>query len=438
VSLAGQLEVAAQAVTAVLCVWLGLTVAIRSRSSAAGSFARLALTLAVWSSSIVVQRLSTSPEVVGVGRAIEEVAAAIAIAATMHFALVIATDGRPGPRQRATVLVFYPVLLAFALPGIVDPTRPISFAEPHVSIGPVPGVVLAWAWVVARVAALGVAAGWLIAARRGPGVGPFRRRQLGAALATVVAGGIGAGLRFLPVVGEADAWIGVSFVTLAVVLATYAVFAAGIFFGQAVADHAFRTSLAGAGAVLLLVAATVVIDRASWAWLGLEVPFFTALVLVVAIAVYEPVSNLIRSAVGGGGARAAARDRLLRALGQPTLGSLPAEAGVGPALSRLAAALDLSGLTVVGTEGAAIASVGTPVGAGSVPPVPLRAGAHVLGELRVGQAANGAALTARDEELVHLSAAYVAAALLTGRREDEQISQLTQLAQERADVESRA
>jgi DNA-binding SARP family transcriptional activator len=150
------------------------------------------------------------------------------------------------------------------------------------------------------------------------------------------------------------------------------------------------------------------------------------------------VSNLIRSAVGGGGARAAARDRLLRALGQPTLGSLPAEAGVGPALSRLAAALDLSGLTVVGTEGAAIASVGTPVGAGSVPPVPLRAGAHVLGELRVGQAANGAALTARDEELVHLSAAYVAAALLTGRREDEQISQLTQLAQERADVESRA
>ena len=57
-----QLEVIAQALSAILGVWLGLTVGTRSRTPAARVFALLALVLATWSSSIVLQRLTTSPD----------------------------------------------------------------------------------------------------------------------------------------------------------------------------------------------------------------------------------------------------------------------------------------------------------------------------------------------------------------------------------------
>ena len=55
-----RLEVVAQSLTAVLGVWLGLTVLTRFRTPLARVFAFLCLTLVVWSGSIIVQRLSTS------------------------------------------------------------------------------------------------------------------------------------------------------------------------------------------------------------------------------------------------------------------------------------------------------------------------------------------------------------------------------------------
>ena len=73
-----------------------------------------------------------------------------------------------------------------------------------------------------------------------------------------------------------------------------------------------------------------------------------------------------------------------------------------------------------------------------VRPIPLVAGGEVLGELRVGETTTGAPLDARHRELLDLSAEYVAGALRTGRREDEQASELTLLAEARAAVESQA
>ena len=61
-----------------------------------------------------------------------------------------------------------------------------------------------------------------------------------------------------------------------------------------------------------------------------------------------------------------------------------------------------------------------------------------MGELRVGQTLSGAPLGAGDQELLRLSAAYVAAALRTGRREDEQAEALSGLSLDRANVESSA
>ena len=61
-----------------------------------------------------------------------------------------------------------------------------------------------------------------------------------------------------------------------------------------------------------------------------------------------------------------------------------------------------------------------------------------MGELRVGRTLSGAPLSLGDEELLRLSAAYVAAALQTGRREDEQAVALTGLSRDRAGVDSAA
>lgn len=435
---ATQLEVGAHSLTAVLGVWLGLTVATRSSTPAARTFAFLTLVLATWSSSIVLQRLTNAPGAVAPARALEELAAAISLGATMHFSLVIATDGRPARRELAAVAVAYAVLLAFALPGILDRGNPVSIAPPHVSLGPVSGAVIGWAWVVARLGALALAAIWLLRASRAPDAVPFRRRQLRAALATVATGAIGASLRFLPGIGEADAWVGVSFVTLAVVFATYTVFSAGIFFGPAVADRAFRVTLLGGLALFAVVAILVGIETASRSYVGLDAPLFTALGLVVTVALYEPLAARLRRVVSGGGPRAVARERLLRALGQTALTAGPAAAGVEPALARLARALAVTGLAIAATDGAIVASEGKVPGTNTVRPIPLVADGELLGELRVGETVSGVSLDARDRELLELSAAYVAIALRTDRREGEQMRELTSLAEARAVVDSQA
>ena len=143
-------------------------------------------------------------------------------------------------------MVGYVILVAFATPTILHFDTPVALAPPHFSLGPIPGELLFWGWVAARLAAILLGAGWLLRAMRARDVGPLRRRQLRAALATILLAGFGASLRFLPMIGDADRWIGTSFITLAVVCATYAVFAAGIFFGPAVAARAFRTTRSSA------------------------------------------------------------------------------------------------------------------------------------------------------------------------------------------------
>jgi hypothetical protein len=67
-----QLEVTAQSLTAVLAVWLGLTVLTRSAAPPARVFSFLALALVAWSSSVIVQRLSTSVSAVQIAHAVED------------------------------------------------------------------------------------------------------------------------------------------------------------------------------------------------------------------------------------------------------------------------------------------------------------------------------------------------------------------------------
>lgn len=236
---------------------------------------------------------------------------------------------------------------------------------------------------------------------------------------------------------DEEPWVGATFVTLAILLATYAVLAGGIFFGAKVAGRAFRTTVFGAFALMALLAVILGIDAAGRALFGLDAPLFMAIALVVVLAVYEPVVTRVRPLLSGWGPRAAARDRLLRALGQADLAAGPAEEGVQPALHRLASALDVAGLAVVHPDGTRVASEGESASPTTMTPIPLVVGGEVLGELRVGRSVSGAPLSQRDEELLRLSAEYVAAALRTSRRE-EQMAALAGLAVERAAVEQQA
>ena len=433
-----QLEVAAHSLIAVLGVWLGLTVFTRSRALQARTFSFLTLALVVWSSSIILQRLSISTGAVQIAHAIEETAAALIVPATAHMALAVASEGHPGLGRRRAIVGMYVVSALFALPGIVNPAAPVSFVTPNLSLGPIPGVMLGWAWVITRLGTLLVGAIWLLQAYRSTLPADPRRRQFGVTLATVVVATIGGSIRFLPVLGETDPWIGISLVAVAIVLATAAVLPAGVFFARDVAGKAFWTSLALGVGLFLLVGVLVAVDTASRGLLGLDLPLLTALALVITIAVYEPAAIRVRSLLRDRSPRAMARQRLLRALGLSSLTGQAADAGVQPAVARLSHALDLEGARVVRPDGSIAASDGSEPAGPRMTRIALVDGDEPVGELRLGPVRSGADLSHRDSELVRLTAGYLAAVLRTGRREDEQVDALTDLSQDRAELDSTA
>jgi hypothetical protein len=434
----GLLEVTAHSLTAVLGVWLGLTVLTRSRAPYARVFVFLALTLVAWSSSVIVQRLSSSTAAIGAGHGVEELAAALLAPAVAHFSLAIATDGRPSRVRLSLITAAYALNVLFAVPGILDATAPVSISAPQLHLGDIPPALLGWTWIVLRLATLLTGGAWLVEAYRRARSDASRRRQLGVTLATVAVGALGGIIRLLSVVGATDPWIGVSLVTLAMILAASVVFSAGVFFAPEVAGRAFWTSLGLGLGLFLLVGLLLAVDAASRHVLGLDLPLLTILALVVTVAVYEPVAAWARSRLGGRSPAAAARERLLATLGQPRLGAQAASAGVQPALARVASVLDLAGAEVVLADGSVAASEGTMPDRVTEPAIALVSSSEVIGELRVGRTLSGTPLSPRDEEVLRLSAAYVAAALRTGRREDEQAEALTGLSRDRAEVESAA
>ncbi len=437
-----QLEIAAHSLTAVLGVWLGLTLVTRSRTPNGVLFAMLALAIAGWSGAIVVERLSASAGVARVANAVEELASGLATPLLAHLALAITTEGQPSRRQLRLTAAFYVLNVVVSIPAIVDPGHPIRLIEPNFSLPPVPGLAFYAVWAAIRYGAILMALWWVVRALRKPGIGADRRRHLGALLAMVLASTVGGGMRILPVIGQSDPWIGVSFITLAVVIAVYVVFSSGVFFASGVAGRAFReTMLLGLGA-LALVAALVAIDEGAQAVLQVNGPLFVALSFVVVMALYEPVMRWVQRQLPERSPLDTARQDLLRAAGQPRFTAQPAHAGVSPALARLTHALDLAGASVVAADGRVVAAAGPEAqrlpGAGAAPAIPLVADDELVGELRIAGTRSGRPLPLRDEELLRLSARYVASALRAGRIEDEQVDALRNLTEERANLDSAA
>jgi DNA-binding SARP family transcriptional activator len=429
------LEVTAHSLTAILGVWLGLTVLTRSRAPASRVFGLLALALVAWSSSVIIQRLATSVAAVQAGHGIEELAAAIIVPATAHFALIVATEGHPSRRQLRVLAFAYLANVLFAIPGVANPAAPIAIGPPQLNPGLVPGALLGWAWILTRLATLWAATWWLLDAFRRTSPADPRRRQLGVTLATVAVGALGGIIRIFSVVGQSDPWIGVSLVTVAMALSASVVFSGGVFFAADVAGRAFWASLALGVGVFVLVGALLAVDAASRRLLGLDVPLLTILALVVIMAIYEPVATWSRTRLAGRSPAMVGRARLLAILGEPALSPRAADAGVQPALARMTRTLDLAGAVVVRRDGSIAAAEGNAPEGASGSGISLVASDELVGELRVGRTLSGSPLSAEDQQLLRLSAAYVAAALRTGRREDEQLDALSELTQDRAHVD---
>lgn len=423
--------------TAVLATWLGLVVATRARRQpAAGVFSLLCLYLVGWSMAIIVQRLTTDPTILRPAKAVEDLGAFLLPAATLHIALALAVEGRRSTLQNVALLITYLVSGATALGAVFFPDQRFSVTPPHFELPMVPGEVFGWAWIVARILIFLAAIIWIAAALRTAGGDRARRRGLVAALATVFVGAAGGVIRFLPGPADTDAWIGVSLVTSAMVLAAYAVFAQGVFLAPEVAGKAFRYSVAIGVGVTLYVAALVGLESLSKEILSIDLPVVTGLAIVITIALFDPIANWARDLIGGSGDHGASA-RLLRVLGRDLMTAQRPESSIQPALERLTRTFRLRGAQVAGPTGAILAEHGAPPQESALSVAfPLERDGTNLGTVRFGPKRSQLPFTHREVEILSLAAGYLSTSLELAEHEGEQAEALTTLAQERTTFET--
>jgi len=435
-----QLEIAAHGITAILATWLGLTVAVRaSRLPAARVFGLIALFLVTWSVAIIVERLS-SPDAEAVRRVangFEEMGAFLVIAATPHIAVAISVEGTWSRLQRVTVIGGYVLSFLMGLPAVLDPEFKFAITPPHFELPGVPGEIFGWAWIAVRVLMFGLAIMWLVLALRHADRDLARRRQLQVALLTVTLGVVGGTVRFTPPISDTDPWIGVSLVTLSLVVAAYAVFAQGIFFSADVAARTFRYSVAAGLLVTVYVTVVVGLDRLVRQTVGIEVPIVTSLALVATIALFEPISERLRSWITRGTGRAVAYERLLRALGEPFLPNQVVERSGQAALARLCRAFRLSGAFELDIAGRRTAAHGSFDESSSLSlRLPLLSNGTSYGTIVFGPKRSGLPYAPDEVELLRLAASYLAESQRLARSEQEQAVALDRLSGQRRELAS--
>lgn len=434
-----QLEILAHGVTAILATWLGLLVLTRAgRQPGARVFALLTGYLVVWSVAIIVQRLTHDPAAVSRPlNAIEDVAAFLLPVGTLHIALALAVEGRRSTAQNVLLVGTYALSGAMAIGAVLFPNQQFAVSPPHFELPGIPGEVFGWAWIATRMLIFAVALYWIGRALNAAGGDLARRRQLIAALATVAMGALGGILRFLPGPADSDPWIGVSLVTVAVILAAYAVFAQGVFLSPKVAGQAFRYSIVVGLGVTIYVALLIGLERWTEDLLAIQLPIVTGLALVVTLALFDPIAAWARYAVRRRSARETAYDRLLQALGQDVLTAQRPAGVVVPALARLSRTFRLLGARLDSASGEAVALHGHPV-----PDDPLAMRLPLgndgeLGSVTFGPKRSQLPFTPQETELLSLAAGFLASSLRLTERQAVQAKVLESLSAEAAAFESR-
>ncbi len=439
-STAESLELAAHGTTAVLAIWLGLTVITRARRvPAASAFALLCALLATWSASILIQHLTSDAAVADQLGRLENAAGSLVPAVTLHVAVVFSGEGPRPPFQRIAIAVAYAISIVMALVALVAPDQAWQLAPPHFSWGSVSGEVFGWIWIAARLAMLTLAAAWIAAPLRAASVDRARRQQLLAALATVVLGSIGGALRIVSQAAPSDPWIGIVLIACALVIAAYAVFAQGVFLAPTVAGRAFLYSIVIGLGIVGLTVAVVGLDALVRQRLALEVPFVAALSLVAVIALFDPIADRVRRLVGRAEYSSVA-ERLQRALDDDLLMAQTPDRAIEPALARLVRTFHLRGAVLTDAHGQTVARVGTDPstdpGALRVPLRP-RDEATPGGTAVFGPKRTHLPFTAQEMTLLGEGAGFLADLLDLGRDQDRQADALSALSERKAGVDRR-
>jgi DNA-binding SARP family transcriptional activator len=440
VFVSGPLEIASQALAAILATWLGLTVLSRAPTERAPRvFGWVTFLLLAWSASILVERTTSGPQVARLFNATEDVAAFLLPAAGLHIVLAFTTEGRYPRWHSAALVTAYILVAVVALQHVLDPGRPIAISAPRFEPGIVSGEVLGWAFVGVRIAvfalAIGLAGRAYLAVRREP----VRGGQTLAALATVSLASVGGTLRFLPRAIGGPNWVGVSFITLALVVASYAVFGQGIFLTQPAIRNAFRSSLLGGLAVAVYVGALGALEAVAEPALHTTLPIVMVLALVATVALLDPVRERLQLIIGRRPTpREAAYRRLGRALGIPGLADQPPEVAIQPAIDGLARRLGFLRAMVTSVAGADLALVGggLPTTEASLT-VPLESEGQTLGEARFGPRADGRPYSTRERALLDDAGRYFAASLRVGQLRTEQADALAALRAEQTALTQR-
>jgi DNA-binding SARP family transcriptional activator len=188
-------------------------------------------------------------------------------------------------------------------------------------------------------------------------------------------------------------------------------------------------------AVTAYVLGIVGLDGALRAVTGVDLPIVITIALVVTIALFEPVSDLLRRWATGRSDREVAYERLLRALGDPLLAQQDPTHAVEPALARLSRAFRLTGAFLLDPEGRRLEAHGD-VDPGSPLALrqPLESGGRSFGEVVFGAKRSGLPYASDEVEVLRLAASYLADTLHLAERQDAQAQALASLSGQRREL----
>lgn len=426
------LEVVAHAVTAMLATWLGLTVTLRAgRRPGARSFAVLTLLLVAWSVSILVRRLTGDPAVDEPARWLEVAGASLLPPAVLTVATALTVERRPPRWMSLTLIGFWLLSIGVTLLTIVRPELEPRIVPPHLSLPGLPGDVIGWGWIGLRVTIFAASLAWIVLVLRDAGPDRARRQQLQATALALLAGTMGGVARITPPWSDSDPWVGVALVTLSLVIATYAVFARGIFMASETADRAFRYSAVVGLLVAVYVVVLAILDSLARSALDIDAPIVIGLALVATVALLEPIVNRVRRWVPGADEGDEAYARLLRALGEGVITAQRPEDSIKPALDQVTRALALSGAVARDADDTIIATSGDPVEAAGLA-IDLERGGISRGTVTYGRKASGLPFTSREREVLEQASVYLGASLELSARQEAQARELERLAGERS------
>lgn len=389
----------------------------------------------IWSVAIIGQRLGQNEAAYPLLNAAEDFGAFLLPAATAHLAISVALEGRRSRWAGAFVISAYAIGFGAWLQAALDPAHPILPAAPHWEPLGLPGEVVGWAFIVVRAAIFAAGIGWLVVALRRAGQDHARQRQIQVMLATLALGISGGMARILPQGMGGPAWVGVSLVAAAAVLAVYTVLAQRLFAGVEMTARAFRASLLIGLGVTAYVVLLVAADRWLAAAVGMDLPVVIALAVVVTIVLFDPIANVARQLVRGGSADDLAYAGTLRAMGGGVVSPSRHDELVEPAMARLVRMFDLTGSALIDRGGRPTlvqGELGPDIGTQTR--VRLESeDAHVT----FGPKRSGLPLTPSEIELLRLATSYLDAAIRLRDQQGEQASAMAALSRQGDAVQER-